>query len=75
MCSQLLSRADKMMLSLDVWLCMLPLAFAIAFFFGLQAGFITALGLLFVIAALCYVLCGTTAIWSSYIRRNHVKVE
>ena len=67
MTTQLLSRADKMILGLAMWLCTLPLAFAIAVFFGLQAGFATALGLLFVMAALCWVLC------SAQIMRRHLR--
>lgn len=60
--THLLSRADKMVLGLAVWLCTLPLAFAIAFFFGLQAGFATALGLLFVVTALCWGLCSSQSL-------------
>lgn len=64
---QLLSRADKMVLGMAVWLCTLPLAFAIAIFFGLAAGFVTALWLLVMITALCWVLCG------SQIMRRHLR--
>lgn len=57
--TQLFGREDKMILGLAMWLCALPIAFAVAFFFGLQAGIVTALGLLVVMTALCWILCGS----------------
>lgn len=60
--TQLLSRADKMVLGLAVWLCTLPLAFGVAALVNVQAGAATALGLLFLIAALCWVLCGSQVV-------------
>jgi hypothetical protein len=65
--TQLLSRTDKVMLGLAVWLCTLPLAFAVAVLFNLQAGVVTALGLLFGITALCWVLC------SAQLMRRHLR--
>ena len=47
-----------MVLGLAVWLCTLPLAFAVAVLVNAQAGITTALGLLLVTVALCWVLCG-----------------
>ena len=60
--SQLLSRENKMVLGLAVWVCTLPIAFAVAFFFGLQAGIVTAMGLLGVMTALCWILCGSLVV-------------
>ena len=60
---------DIMILSLAIWLCILPVAFAIAFIFGLQAGFIASVGLLLVAMALCWFMC------SSYLRRLHILQE
>jgi hypothetical protein len=54
----LLNRADKMVLGLAVWLCTLPLAFAVTALLNVQAGIATALGLLLVTTALCWILCG-----------------
>lgn len=53
-----LSRVDKMVLGVAVWLCTLPIAFAAFFFFGWQAGLTTAVGLLLVMIAFCWVYCG-----------------
>lgn len=51
--------SDILILSLAIWLCVLPIAFAIAFIFGLQAGFITSAGLLSVVTALCWFMCSS----------------
>lgn len=67
--TQLLSRADKMVMGLAVWLCTLPIAFAIASFFGLLTGFAVALGLLVGITVLCWILCGSQ-IMGRHLRRQ-----
>jgi hypothetical protein len=54
----LLSRVDKMVLGVAVWLCTLPIAFAVFAFLGWQAGLTTAVGLLLVVALLCWAWCG-----------------
>lgn len=41
-----------------LWLCSLPIAFIVAYFFGMQAGGVLALGLLVVLLLICWALCG-----------------
>ena len=54
----LLSRVDKMIFGVAVWLCMLPIAFVVFAVFGWQAGLTTAVGLLLVVALFCWAWCG-----------------
>ena len=68
--TQQVSRADRMLLALAVWLCTLPIAFGIAFFFGIQAGFAAALASLLVLTALCWVLCGAQIIMRHLLRHR-----
>lgn len=58
--------AGILILSLAIWLCLLPIAFAIAFIFGLQAGFIASVGLLSVVTGLCWFMC------SAHLRRLRI---
>ncbi len=53
------SETDKnwMWLACALWLCSLPIAFIVAFFFGMQAGGALALGLLIVLLLICRVMC------------------